>query len=59
MPAVPQRGLRAAELVVVCIEDVNVRVGGEVRVEGKPEQASIPEVVDVGAQVGKGGRGGV
>src|SRR5829696_2455522 len=44
-----RRRLCAAELVVVCVEDVDIRVGGEVRVEGQPEQTPVPEVVDVGA----------
>ena len=41
------------------VEDVDVGVGGEVGIEGEPEQAAIPEVVDVGAQVGEGGGRGV
>ena len=54
----PARG-RATDRGVVGVEDVNVGVAGEVRGEGEPEQAPIPEVVDLGAQVGEGGGRGV
>ena len=43
---------RVAEHVVVRVEDVDIRVRREVRVERHPEQPAIPEVVDVRAQVG-------
>ena len=46
-----RRRARRAELVVVGVEDVDVRVGREVRVERHPEQAAIPEVVDVRREV--------
>ena len=46
----------ASELVVVRVEDVHVRVGGEVRGQREPEQAAVPEVVDVDVEIGEHGR---
>ena len=55
-PGVPQRGAVPPIGRVVGVEDVDVRVGREVGVERDAEQAAVPEVVDVRAQVGEDGR---
>src|SRR4028119_2297396 len=47
---------RATDRGIMSVEDINVGVAGKVRGEGEPEQSPIPEVVDLGAQVGEGGR---
>ena len=46
------RRRRAAGRGVVRVEEVDVGVGGEIRVYGKAEQAPVPVVVDLGPQVG-------
>ena len=46
------RRRRAAGRGVVRVEEVDVRVGGEIRVHGKAEQPPVPVVVDLGPQVG-------
>ena len=49
----------AADRGVVRVQDVHVRLGRELRMERHAEQTAIPEVVDVGPQIGEHGRGGV
>ena len=44
------------QIEVVCVEDVHVRLGGEVGVEREAQEAAVPEVVDLGSQVGEHGR---
>ena len=57
----PPAGCRGgrAQLVVVGVEDVDVGLGREVGVEDHAEQPAVPEVVDVGPQVGEDVRSGV
>src|SRR5205085_1190955 len=49
----------AADVGVVGVQDVDGGVVGEVGVQGHAEQAAVPVVVDVGAEVGEEGGGGV
>ncbi len=42
---------------VAGVEDIHIGAGREQRVEHHPQQPAVPEVVDVGAQVGDGRRG--
>ena len=51
----PER-CHAPDRRVVCVEHVDVRIGGKVWGEGDAHQPAVPEVVDVRAQVGKQGR---
>ncbi len=51
-----RRCARRAELVVVRVEDVDVRALREVRIERHPQKAAIPEVVDVRREVREGRR---
>ena len=46
-------GRGRAELVVIGVEDVDIRVRGEPRVQRHAQQAAVPEVVDVGIEVGE------